>query len=119
MSLFSCRQYTTSIAVAKPRLHLEQAWRRIACRSGVSRTGHTAVDSFRGCGITESPSEKFWKEDRTMAECAECGAEIITEDELEEGEIIECEECGAELEVISEDPLEFALAPEEEEDWGE
>jgi len=55
----------------------------------------------------------------TMAECAECGAEIITELEFEEGEIIECEECGAELEVISEDPLEFALAPEEEEDWGE
>jgi len=38
---------------------------------------------------------------------------------MAEGEIIECEECGAELEVISEDPLEFALAPEEEEDWGE
>ena len=37
----------------------------------------------------------------------------------QEGEIIECEECGAELEVVSEDPLEFALAPEEEEDWGE
>ena len=44
-------------------------------------------------------------------------AEIITDEELEEGEIIECEE--AELEVIGEDPLEFALAPEEEEDWGE
>jgi alpha-aminoadipate/glutamate carrier protein LysW len=100
-------------------LHLEQAWRRIACRGGASSTGNTAVDSSTGCGITESPSEKFWKEDMTMAECAECGAEIITDAELEEGEIIECEECGAELEVISEDPLEFALAPEEEEDWGE
>ena len=54
-----------------------------------------------------------------MAECAECGAEIITDEVLAEGEIIECEECGAELEVISEDPHEFALAPEEEEDWGE
>ena len=54
-----------------------------------------------------------------MAECAECGAEIITDVNFEAGEIIECEECGAELEVISEDPLEFALAPEEEEDWGE
>ena len=54
-----------------------------------------------------------------MAECAECGAEIITEEGLEEGEIIECEECGAELEVISEIRSEFALAPEEEEDWGE
>ena len=59
------------------------------------------------------------EEGMTMAECAECGAEIITEVKFEEGEIIECEECGAELEVVSEDPLEFALAPEEEEDWGE
>jgi len=55
----------------------------------------------------------------SMAECAECGAEITTDVALEEGEIIECDECGAEMEVISEDPLEFALAPEEEEDWGE
>jgi alpha-aminoadipate carrier protein LysW len=55
----------------------------------------------------------------TMAECSECGAVIETDLDFEEGEIIVCEECGAELEVISEDPLEFALAPEEEEDWGE
>jgi alpha-aminoadipate/glutamate carrier protein LysW len=54
-----------------------------------------------------------------MAECAECGAELEDEMGLEEGEIVVCEECGAELEVISADPLEFALAPEEEEDWGE
>ncbi len=54
-----------------------------------------------------------------MAECPECGAIIEVDEELEEGEIINCADCGAELEVISEDPLEFALAPEEEEDWGE
>ena len=54
-----------------------------------------------------------------MGECSECGAVIETDLDFEEGEIIVCEECGAELEVISEDPLEFALAPEEEEDWGE
>jgi alpha-aminoadipate/glutamate carrier protein LysW len=54
-----------------------------------------------------------------MAECSECGAEIDDAMGFEEGEIIVCEECGAELEVISEDPLELALAPEEEEDWGE
>jgi len=86
---------------------------------GPACAGPTAVDSSTGCGVTESSSEKFWKEDMTMAECAECGAEIITDEVLEEGEIIECDECGAELEVISEDPLEFALAPDEEEDWGE
>ena len=69
--------------------------------------------------LAQLPSKEIWKEDMIMAECAECGVEIITEEALEEGEIIECEECGAELEVISEDPLAFALAPEEEEDWGE
>lgn len=54
-----------------------------------------------------------------MGVCPECGAELEVEEALEEGEILICEECGAELEVISADPLEFALAPEEEEDWGE
>jgi alpha-aminoadipate carrier protein LysW len=54
-----------------------------------------------------------------MAECPECGAEIVEDVAYEEGEIINCEDCGVELEVISEAPLEFALAPEEEEDWGE
>ena len=54
-----------------------------------------------------------------MAECPECGADIVEGVGYEEGEIINCEDCGVELEVISEDPLELALAPEEEEDWGE
>lgn len=54
-----------------------------------------------------------------MAECPECGAEVIEEIELEEGEIVNCEDCGVELEVIAVAPLEFALAPEEEEDWGQ
>ena len=54
-----------------------------------------------------------------MAECPECGAEVLEEIELEEGEIVNCEDCGVELEVIAEAPLEFALAPEEEEDWGQ
>ncbi|MDE2825335.1 MAG: lysine biosynthesis protein LysW [Gemmatimonadetes bacterium] len=51
--------------------------------------------------------------------CPECGAEITLDYDVVVGEIITCPECGAELEVISVDPLEFALAPEEEEDWGE
>ena len=54
-----------------------------------------------------------------MAECPECGANILEGVTYEEGEIIDCEDCGVELEVISEEPLEVALAPEEEEDWGE
>jgi alpha-aminoadipate carrier protein LysW len=54
-----------------------------------------------------------------MAECPEGGAVILENLALEEGEIIDCEDCGVELEVIAEDPLEVALAPEEEDDWGE
>jgi len=54
-----------------------------------------------------------------LAECPECAAEIELDDEVIKGEIIECPECGVELEVVSLDPFELDLAPEEEEDWGE
>ncbi|MBW1972901.1 MAG: lysine biosynthesis protein LysW [Deltaproteobacteria bacterium] len=55
-----------------------------------------------------------------MVHCPECDAEIdIEPEDVDIGEIIDCPECGAELEVINDDPLELALAPEEEEDWGE
>jgi alpha-aminoadipate/glutamate carrier protein LysW len=49
--------------------------------------------------------------------CPECEAAI--DEEFEDvGEIISCPECGVELEVISIDPVEFDLAPidDEEED---
>jgi alpha-aminoadipate/glutamate carrier protein LysW len=52
-----------------------------------------------------------------MAECPVCGAEIVLEDDVEEGEIITCEDCGSELEVEGKDSLREA--PQEEEDWGE
>lgn len=54
-----------------------------------------------------------------MTPCPECEVDVPVDTDLEAGEIILCEECGAELEVVNEDPLEFALAPDEEEDWGE
>lgn len=54
-----------------------------------------------------------------MGTCPECGASVDLEFDVVEGEITECEDCGAELEVISVNPLELDLAPEEEEDWGE
>ncbi len=54
-----------------------------------------------------------------MGACPECGASVDLEFDVVEGEIIACEECEAELEVISVNPLELDLAPEEEEDWGE
>ncbi len=50
--------------------------------------------------------------------CPECEAQWSA-GALEKGEILPCPECGAELEVTGLDPLTLALAPEEEEDWGE
>jgi alpha-aminoadipate/glutamate carrier protein LysW len=47
--------------------------------------------------------------------CPECEAEI-DEDFEDIGEIITCPECGVELEVISIDPVEFDLAPMEDEE---
>lgn len=52
--------------------------------------------------------------------CPECDATLtIDQNDVIEGEIIPCADCGAELEVISVEPLELALAPTIEEDWGE
>ena len=36
-----------------------------------------------------------------------------------QNEITQCPGCGAELEITSLEPLTLALAPQEEEDWGE
>jgi alpha-aminoadipate carrier protein LysW len=52
------------------------------------------------------------------AHCPECDA-VVTLVDPEKGEIVECGDCGAELEVISLEPVQLQLAPEEEEDWGE
>jgi len=52
------------------------------------------------------------------AECPECFSEIELKDVMQ-NEITQCPDCGADLEVVSIEPLELALAPEEEEDWGE
>jgi alpha-aminoadipate carrier protein LysW len=55
----------------------------------------------------------------TQGACVECGADISLQDDLILGEIMPCPECGTELEVTSLDPVQLALAPEVEEDWGE
>ncbi|MBI3961703.1 MAG: lysine biosynthesis protein LysW [Deinococcus sp.] len=54
-----------------------------------------------------------------MAECPECAAEIKLKMGTESGEILVCPDCGVELEVLSTHPPELAVAPEEQEDWGE
>ena len=51
--------------------------------------------------------------------CPECGAEVSFDETTVQGEIQPCAECGVELEVTKLEPLTVALAPEEEEDWGE
>ncbi len=50
-----------------------------------------------------------------MSYCPECEA-VIDEEFEDVGEVISCPECGVELEVISIDPVEFDLAPMDDED---
>ncbi len=52
------------------------------------------------------------------AHCPECDAEINLDDVMQ-GEIVVCPDCGVDLEVVAVEPLTLALAPMEEEDWGE
>lgn len=53
------------------------------------------------------------------AECPECGATIEFKSAPVPHELVRCPDCAAELEVVTIEPLELALAPTEEEDWGE
>ena len=52
-------------------------------------------------------------------ECPECGCSVDVEESVLQGEIIECPDCAVELEVMSIEPVQVQLAPEEDEDWGE
>jgi alpha-aminoadipate carrier protein LysW len=56
---------------------------------------------------------------KKITECPGCAAEVQLPDDVVKGEIVQCPDCGLELEVMSVDPPEVDLAPEEEEDWGE
>jgi alpha-aminoadipate/glutamate carrier protein LysW len=51
--------------------------------------------------------------------CPECEGAVELAEPVRLSEIAECPECSSELEVVGLDPLELALAPEIEEDWGE
>ncbi len=51
--------------------------------------------------------------------CPECEADIALAANTMQNELIACPDCGADLEVLSLNPVEIALAPEVEEDWGE
>jgi alpha-aminoadipate carrier protein LysW len=52
-----------------------------------------------------------------MATCPECETDIeVDEYDVDKGDLVNCPECGTSLEVISTSPVEFDLAPEEEEE---
>jgi alpha-aminoadipate/glutamate carrier protein LysW len=51
-------------------------------------------------------------------QCIECDADIELIDPIV-GEIVVCPECGVDLEVMVLDPITIAVAPMEQEDWGE
>jgi alpha-aminoadipate carrier protein LysW len=55
----------------------------------------------------------------TTVTCPECAAEFSLEPGAEVGEILVCPECGVDLELTGLDPASVALAPMEQEDWGE
>jgi alpha-aminoadipate carrier protein LysW len=54
-----------------------------------------------------------------MATCPECDVEVeIDQYDVGKNEIISCPECGVDLRVVGLDPLEFDLAPDDEDaDW--
>jgi alpha-aminoadipate/glutamate carrier protein LysW len=60
----------------------------------------------------------FARREKMNSTCPECDG-VITMTKPIKGEIVVCPDCGAELEVVSENPLQLDLAPQEEEDWGE
>lgn len=52
------------------------------------------------------------------AECPECLGTVDVEDRILH-ELVECPDCASPLEVTALSPPDLALAPLEEEDWGE
>lgn len=54
-----------------------------------------------------------------FVKCPECDAQIQLTPDVQAGEILVCPECGVDLEIMGLEPISVALAPMEEEDWGE
>ncbi len=51
-----------------------------------------------------------------MAACPECMAEIVVDEDLDEGQRLECPECDATLEVVSTNPIELLSVSETDEE---
>lgn len=54
-----------------------------------------------------------------MPRCPECDSPLQADPAWRVGEVVSCPSCRGELEVIGLEPLELAIAPELDEDWGE
>jgi alpha-aminoadipate carrier protein LysW len=54
-----------------------------------------------------------------MITCPECSVGVPVTGTAAVSEVIECADCHSELEIISVNPVQLAVAPEIEEDWGE
>jgi lysine biosynthesis protein LysW len=61
------------------------------------------------------------RETRAIGECPVCGGKVIPQEPVEESEIITCSECLTSIVVdaVHEENLVLAMAPQEEEDWGQ
>jgi alpha-aminoadipate carrier protein LysW len=80
--------------------------------------GFLEIPQGKGCVPCSSPAIE--EEQVVYGSCPECDAEIEVSEEIEKGEIVTCPDCGIKLEVVGLDPVEFELAPEEEEEgWEE
>jgi alpha-aminoadipate carrier protein LysW len=55
----------------------------------------------------------------TSCTCPECEGAIRFDRPPLRSQVVRCTSCGVELEVVNTAPIELALAPEVEEDWGE
>lgn len=59
------------------------------------------------------------REGLVSSTCPECGGTVALGPSPMVGEIVQCPDCGTELEVKGLEPVALAVAPAEEEDWGE
>lgn len=63
---------------------------------------------------TSSPSATT-----TACTCPECDGAIRFDRPPLRSQVVRCTSCGVELEVVNTAPVQLALAPEVQEDWGE
>ena len=69
---------------------------------------------------TQSPTQTATQSTTsTGCACPECEGAIRFYRLPLRSQVVRCTSCGVELEVVNTAPIELALAPEVEEDWGE